>query len=158
MKPLRSFFYPRKYEIYDSSTEKLKFTGSVEGYSRFSYSIFDINGVELIHAQKRKAIRYNFEHDILKSGNAIASFGRYRFKRLKSGYEIRTNTHTYKTIDNLNFKDESGKDVFTIYAQSRKEIFIDVDQNFDVEIALICTLILVFWMILTYRERLIPQC
>jgi len=46
VKARRSLIYPRKYEIYDSLTEKLKFSGRVKGYSRFSCFLYDIEGVE----------------------------------------------------------------------------------------------------------------
>ena len=147
VKVLPYLIFPRKFEIYDSLTEKLEFSGRVRGSIYARYFLYDVKGVELIKAKKR--CFFLDECNILKDGKVIASFRKYASTLVKKGYEIRTKTQTYRTPMIwkkfiFNFNDESGKDVFTLNRTFFGDTSIEVDQNFDIEIALIVSLILLF--------------
>lgn len=134
---------PRKYDIYDKPTEKLKFTGKIKGFSKLHYSLYDGEGLKVIEAQQISRNEWN----VLKDNKEIASFSRYGSKRLKGGYELKTKTQIYKTeikfgYPILNYTDESGRECLSIY-QSEKERIIDVDQNFDSEIAVVVSIIII---------------
>ncbi|MHA2357858.1 MAG: hypothetical protein ACXABK_03715, partial [Candidatus Heimdallarchaeaceae archaeon] len=78
---------PKKYEIYDSLSEKLKFTILVKGYGKFRSFLYDINGTELLTAKKLAWVRISYKWDILKDGKVIATFDKIRPKITLKGYE-----------------------------------------------------------------------
>jgi hypothetical protein len=141
-----SFFTPLKYKVYDALTNKLKFTCRFKGMMKLSCILYDQEGKEILGAQKLGRTTLSYDWIISKSKEEIAKFDRYREKFLVKEYEVRTKSGIYRS--NMGkFIDEQGGEVFSIEGPEKmpiikpREIFVAVNQDFDVNLAIMVCLI-----------------
>jgi len=151
IKALRSFFTPRKYEVFDAVTQELKYTCHFKGKAKFRCFLYDLKGEVILEAQKQKWMKTNLNYTIFKNEEEIAKFGRHNLTFPQRGTELITKSQTYKGFKGK-YTDDEGKEVFSIEAKgitlklSARELFVDVDLNFDINLAIIVSLILYFYM------------
>lgn len=149
IKALRSFFTPKKYEVFDDVTQELKFTSQFEGKAKFRCFLYDHLGKGILAAQKLKWMKTSNDWVVIKDEEEIAKFGKYPTNFLPKGHELKTKSQIYRSTKG-NFSDEEGREVFIINFPERlaliahKEIFVDVNQNFDVNMAIMISLLFLF--------------
>lgn len=138
-----SLLTPKKYEVYDAITNKLKFTCQFKGMMRLSCLLYDQKGKEILGAQKLGRTTLSYDWIITKDNEEIAKFDKISFLK---GFEVRTKSQIYQSTLGT-FSDEEGREVFSIEGPEKmtliqpREIFIAVNQNFDVNLAIMICLI-----------------
>lgn len=141
-----SILTPKKYEVYDTITEKLRFTCQFKGMMKLSCILYDDKGKEILGAQKQGRTTLSYDWIIIKDKEEIAKFDRTRGKLFKIEFEVRTKSQIYRSTFGK-FSDEEGREVFSIEGPEKipltkpREIFVDVNQNFDVNLAIMICLI-----------------
>ncbi len=141
IKAHRSIFTPKKYEVYDAVTGRLKFTCQFKGFTKLSCLLYDQRGKEIFGAQKIGWTKLTYDWIIFKDKEEIAKFDKSQGKHFAKGFEVITKSQIYQGILGK-FSDEEGKEVFSIERQEKiSELFVDVNQNFDVNLAIMISLI-----------------
>ena len=141
-----SIFLPKKYEVYDALTNKLVFRCQIKGIARLSCLLYDQKGEEILGAQKLGATTLSHDWIITKNKVEIAKIDRYRGKLFPKGYEVRTKSQIYRSTLGK-FTDEQGVEVFSYDRPEKmpwikpREIFVSVNQDFDVNLAIMVFLI-----------------
>ncbi len=141
-----SILTPKKYEVYDTVTGELRFTCQFKGMTKLSCLLYDQKGKEIFGAQKLGRTTLSYDWIITKDKEEIAKFDRSREKFFPREFEVRTKSQIFRSTLGR-FSDEEGREVFSIERPEKmpltkpREIFVDVNQNFDVNLAIMICLI-----------------